>query len=69
MVIVKIQIIIDFDVQTVVDWINLHCTSFTNFRIIEREWTVDRVESDPWFEFEAEFGNESDATLFLLKWS
>lgn len=69
MVIVKIKIINDFDVQEVVDWINKHLTSFINFRIIELEWTVDRIDSDPWFEFEAEFDKESDATLFLLKWS
>lgn len=69
MVLVKINIVNDFDVQEVVDWINLHCTSFINFRIIEKEWTVDRVDSDPWFEFEAEFGDEIDSTLFLLKWS
>ena len=69
MVLAKINIVNDFYVEDVVNWINLHCTSFINYRIIEIEWSVDRVDSDPWFEFQAEFETESDATLFLLKWS
>lgn len=69
MVLAKINIVNDFYVEDVVNWINEHCTSFINYRIIEIEWSVDRVDSDPWFEFQAEFETESDATLFLLKWS
>ena len=58
-----------FDLIEVANWLQEHCSSYVNYRVIEVAWEIERTDDDPWFRFEVEFSDERDATMFLLRWS
>ena len=58
-----------FDLIEVGEWLEKHFSGRYTYRVIEIAWVVERTEDDPWFKFEVEFTKESDATMFLLRWS
>ncbi len=58
-----------FDLIEVGEWLEKHFPGRYTYSVIEVAWEIERTEDDPWFRFEAEFTEESDATLFLLRWA
>ena len=67
--ITSIELRDNIDLDEVVQWVIDNCASFVEYRVVERDWDIDPADDYAWFSLEVTFGDSSDATLFLLRWS